>query len=330
CGVEPPSHMHGRTFMGKNRAEAPEYQFGFRGRMDERYDLVRTCRDQQYQYIRNYMPHEVYGQYIDYMFQTPTTRVWKKLFDEGKLNEAQSRFWQKKPPEELYDLANDPDEVNNLTESPEHQDALKRMRGALRSQLLAWRDLGFLPEGQIHSRAGDDAPWTMGQDESRYPMEKILAMAEAASSLEEKAIPSLVEGLDASDSAVRYWAAMGLLMRGDPAVAQTREALQNALEDEAPAVRVVAAEALARFGTESDEREALELLIKHSDLRKHDTFTVMLALNAVQAMGDDAAPAKEQIASLPDKVRDMPPRAEGYVSRLLSKLREDFGAAKSR
>ena len=65
--------------------------------MDERYDLVRTVRDQQYVYIRNYMPHKIYGQHIAYMWETPTTRVWKKLYDEGKLNAAQKHFWETKP-----------------------------------------------------------------------------------------------------------------------------------------------------------------------------------------------------------------------------------------
>ncbi len=70
----------------------------------ERYDCVRSVRDERYVYIRNYMPHEIYGQHIAYMFETPTTRVWRELFDAGKLNAAQSRFWQEKPAEELYDL----------------------------------------------------------------------------------------------------------------------------------------------------------------------------------------------------------------------------------
>lgn len=67
CGVDPPAHMHGGPFMGQKEhiAAEPQYAFGFRGRMDERYDLVRVVRDKRYVYMRHYMPHKIYGQYIE-------------------------------------------------------------------------------------------------------------------------------------------------------------------------------------------------------------------------------------------------------------------------
>ena len=52
--------------------------------------------------------------------------VWKRMFDQGKLNAEQSHFWKTKPPEELYDLRQDRDEVKNLANSREHSDILKR------------------------------------------------------------------------------------------------------------------------------------------------------------------------------------------------------------
>ena len=84
-GIEPPDYMQGHAFLGTYERTEQPYGYGFRGRMDERYDMVRVVRDKRYIYIRNYMPHKIYGQYIAYMFQTPTTQVWKDLYDQGKL-----------------------------------------------------------------------------------------------------------------------------------------------------------------------------------------------------------------------------------------------------
>lgn len=327
AGVKTPPQMHGHAFMGQHATPEPELMFGFRGRMDERYDLVRVCRDKRYIYVRNFMPHKPYGQHIDFQFQTPTTRIWKQMFDEGKLNELQSRFWKPKPAEELYDLQQDPEETKNLAGLPEHQERLERMRAALKKQLLEWRDVGFLPEGQIHSRSKGSDPWTVGHDDARYPMAKIYDMADLASSLKPESMGKLVAGFGDSDSAVRYWAAMGLLMRGAQGVDQGREALRKALKDEAAEVRIIAAEALGRYGEPEDVKAALELLVEHADLSKQDTYTALLALNALQAMVDRAAPVKEKIAALPAEAQNTPPRLDGYAARALGDLRADLGIA---
>ena len=83
AGVEPPEEYQGHAFAGEFEAESPDYQYGFRGRMDERYDFVRTVGDGRFIYIRNYNPHEIYGQYVSYMFQTPTTAQWRGLLRSG-------------------------------------------------------------------------------------------------------------------------------------------------------------------------------------------------------------------------------------------------------
>ena len=82
----------------KHATPPQEYAFGFRGRMDERYDMVRSVLGKRHIYIRNYMPHKPYGQHVNHMFITPTTQVWKQLYD-GKLNAAQSH-WNTKPAED--------------------------------------------------------------------------------------------------------------------------------------------------------------------------------------------------------------------------------------
>ncbi len=200
AGVKPPAHLQGHAFMGPSQTAPPEYSYGFRGRMDERYDLVRSVLDGRYIYIRNYMPHKIYGQYIAYMFQTPTTRVWRRLYDEGKLNEAQSHFWRRKPPEELYDLQADPDEVHNLAASPEHADTLNRMRKAQQDWARSIRDVGFLPERQIHSRSEGSTPYEMGHNPQKYPFEEIFAAANLASSLDSQQLPQIEALLDHQDT----------------------------------------------------------------------------------------------------------------------------------
>lgn len=228
AGVKPPMWMQGHAFMGQFEAAPQRFSYGFRGRMDERYDLVRSVTDGRYVYVRNYMPHLIYGQYLNYMFQTPTTRVWKQLYDEGKLEPPQTFFWERKPTEELYDLQSDPDEVRNLTSSPKHQRILAQLRKANREHLLRLRDLGFLPEAEMHRRSRSSTPYALGHDNTKFPLKRVLEAAELASSLKPEALRRLKKALGDKDSGVRYWAALGILMRGREAVASNRLELARA------------------------------------------------------------------------------------------------------
>ncbi|MHC4179677.1 MAG: sulfatase/phosphatase domain-containing protein, partial [Planctomycetota bacterium] len=323
-GIKPPEHMQGHAFMGSYEAPEQPYSYGFRGRMDERYDMVRVVRDKRYIYIRNYMPHKIYGQYVSYMFQTPTTRVWKELYAAGKLSPPQTFFWETKPAEELYDLQNDPDEVRNLAGSPQHQHVLKRLRKAQQDLALEIRDVGFLPEGEIHSRPEGSTPYEMGHDEKKYPLGKIMAAAELASSLKPEAMAGLKKALEDEDSAVRYWGAMGLLMRGPEAVAAAKGELHEAMKDSSPYVRVIAAEALGRYGDRQDATEALSVLLKLAPADVNDVFVSMLALNALDVLDEKASRALKTIEGLPKKPKSAPPRTGGYVSRLLQKIVADL------
>lgn len=325
AGIEPPDFMQGRAFLGKFCQPGPEYLFGFRGRMDERYDMVRTVGDGRYVYLKHYMPHKIYGQHVAYMFETPTTRVWKRLYDEGKLKPPMTYFWQTKPAEELYDLQTDPDEVNNLADSPEHQGVLARMREAHRDWVFRIRDLGFLPEGEIHSRASRVSPYEMGRDGAKYPLEKIFAAAQAASSLKEGDLARLFDALGDGDSAVRYWGAMGLLIRRADGVAAGRDALHKALADSAPYVRIAAAEALGRYGTDGEAAEALGVLMSLASVEKSGVYVALAALSAIDDLDARARSARDEIAALPVKAKNMPNRVGGgYLERLIDKTLSDL------
>ncbi|MFB3906143.1 MAG: sulfatase-like hydrolase/transferase [Acidobacteriota bacterium] len=326
AGIKPPDYMHGHAFLGEFDTPPQSYLYGFRGRMDERYDMVRSVRDRRYVYVRNFMPHKIYGQYLDYMFQTPTTRVWKELYDQGKLNPGQRAFWEVKPPEELYDLEADPDEVQNLAGSPAHSETLARFRRVQRDLALQIRDLGFLPEDEMHRRAEGRTPYAVGHS-ADLPLERIIDTAETASSLAAEATPRLTGLLSDPDSAVRYWASLGLLMRGRETVVASQETLRKALrEGAAPSVRIVAAQALGLYGSQEDVDESVALLLDFADLKKHGLWAAVEALNALDEIDARAGDIRDKVRALPKDDPGLNPRTREYPTRLIEKILRDLDA----
>ena len=78
-------------------------------------------RDKKYRYIRNYMPHKIYGQYLEYLWKAPSMGSWEAAYKAGKLNDVQKKFWETKPVEELFDVDADPHNVNNLAGNPKYE-----------------------------------------------------------------------------------------------------------------------------------------------------------------------------------------------------------------
>ena len=324
AGVEPPDWMQGRAFLGKFIAAPNEFLHGFRGRMDERYDLVRSVTDGRHVYIRNYMPHLIYGQHIDYMWQTPTTWVWEQLHKEGKLTPAQEVFWNRKAPEELYDLKTDPDEVKNLAASPAHQQIKVRLHKAQREHALRIRDVGFIPEGERFVRAQGASPYDLGHDDSKYPLAHVLDVAEIASMLQPDALPVLKQAMKDSDGAARYWGVLGVLMRGQRAVENTHAELHAALKDSSTDVRIAAAQTLARFGTDADRKEVFRLLVDQADWKKHGVFSALAALNSLDALGEKAAPVSAAFSTMPTNGPVPHARYDSYIPRLVEDLQARF------
>lgn len=323
AGIMPPDWMQGYPFAGKYESKPRKYLHGLRGRMDECNDLVRSVTDGRYVYLRNYMPHLSQGQHVSYQFETPTTRIWKELFDQGKTNPSQSIFWKTpREPEELYDLQNDPDEVTNLANSEKHKEILNKLRNEHRKQILKIKDTGFLPEGELHSRSYGASPYDMARLRNNYPLKQILKTAEIASFMDQEALPLLIKRLKNNDSGVRYWATLGILMRGKDAVNKTSELLNNLLKDKSPYVRIVAAQALAMYSEETDIQNYVSLLCELAPPDINGVFVSMHALMALRDLKVKSWPVSTLIKNIKTTGDSPHERYDSYVPRLIKEILE--------
>ncbi|HVX14854.1 MAG TPA: sulfatase [Pirellulales bacterium] len=146
AGAQKPAGMQGRIFLGKHAEPPREYVFGARDRCDETVFRFRTVRDARYRYIRNFTPERPFLQANEYKERSyPVWNLLKELAAEDKLTAAQQFLTAPTmPPEELYDLEADPDEIDNLVTSqkPEHREALVRLRNVLERWIADSNDQG--------------------------------------------------------------------------------------------------------------------------------------------------------------------------------------------
>lgn len=269
-GIRAVRYMQGAPFLGRSPRKR-SYAYGQRSRMDERYDLQRSVRDDRYLYVRNYMPHRPYGQHVAFMWNQRGYQEWERRHLDGQLTPLQERFWQAKPAEELYDLRADPDQLHNLSSELAHEKVLRRMRRALDKHMLKIKDNGFIPEGSP----------VEGYEESRvrraYPLRRVMRVAQRAIERNPANLETMIDSLDDDNEVIRYWAAQGIIMldtAGQPAAAALEERLTG---DPSVHVRVATAEALARLGDMGAPVAFLaETLDGHDDPRVR-----LLAVNAL-------------------------------------------------
>lgn len=146
AGIRIPDNMHGIDLFVDDFER--NYVIAARDRCDFTIDRIRTVVTERYKYIRNFMTDKPYMQ--------PSYRsVWeimitlKAMYENGELNEIQSKFpSDERPAEELYDLVEDPHETNNLIHSyrREHAIALAQARDILYQWIIETDDKGRFPE----------------------------------------------------------------------------------------------------------------------------------------------------------------------------------------
>ncbi len=311
CGIPLPEYLQGKAFLGNQKTQDPEYAFMFRGRMDEWYDMSRAVRNSKYRYIKNYMPHRIYGQRVAYLWRAPSMVSWEKAYLAGTCNKVQQIFWNRKPPEELYDTENDPWEVNNLATTPQHQAVLERMRNANLTWMEQIKDAGFIPESDLIKRVKTQNTYDYMRSRE-FDLNEVIQVATMASEGKETNIPVLKNNLKHKEGAIRYWAATGFLILGHHAI-QVKEELIELLNDEFPAVVTVAAELLHQLGEQDLAIKALLGILQYPEDKAR-----CFALNALVYLNDDRPEIKSKMVQM------YPEKEYNYSHRIVSYLVEKW------
>ena len=159
-GFTPPGYMQGRIFLGSG-AKKRDYIFAARDRCDGTYDRIRCVRNKRYKYIRNFFPSRPYtALYGNYSPARPYTAFnaykWKQypvltvlwaLHNSGRLTPQQELFMaSSRPAEELFDLQNDPHEVNNLAGNAQYQTIQNQLSNSLDDWVIETQDQGEIIE----------------------------------------------------------------------------------------------------------------------------------------------------------------------------------------
>ncbi len=283
--VQIPQHFQGRAFLGKQKEPYRDFVCGARDRLDNCNEMIRTIRSEKYRYIRNFLPHRPYASFWPDggFFETPPKEgtpehdFWDTSCLPGELKvhdpdgvfllpipEAYSAYlvWQaKKPFEELYDVENDPEEIANLAGDPKYSGLKDQLRTELFEWMIETRDLGLIDETEMIVRATeyDGVNYEVGAHCENYA--HVLETADF-SRLGEAGKAKLIDRLDDSDSAVRYWAITGLMSyEAEDTVLQK---IGSLVQDESISVSLAAADLLCQ-NNRTEGMPALERALQ-SDL----------------------------------------------------------------
>lgn len=148
AGIDVPSTMQSRRFMGEVVDAPRTYAFGARDRIDETENRIRSVRGKRYHYLRNYTNRGFtsLNRYKEKCFAIKP--LMREMFAAGQLSGPPADLMQPLPPEQLYDTQADPHEIVNLADSdkPEHQAAILKMRAALDTWIAETGDRGEFVE----------------------------------------------------------------------------------------------------------------------------------------------------------------------------------------
>lgn len=160
AGVEQPPWMEGQDLFGQI-VKPREFVATARDRCDQTIDRIRSIRTDRFRFTRNYMLDRVllqhqYRDSKDFLVFLRESYADRTL--DPKLAEI---YFGERPYEELYDVKNDPAQINNLIDDPKYADEVARHQKLL-DGWLAKGDTGAGEEPDIELEMADSKKWGRG------------------------------------------------------------------------------------------------------------------------------------------------------------------------
>ncbi len=146
AGIEIPEFMEGKDLFAKNYGER-DFVVSAKDRQGNAIDHARAIRTDNYIYIRNYMTDRPLFQPA-YRDSYATFVNLRELYAEGELTPLQESFFEAsdRSDEELYNIKNDPHQMNNLADKNGYKKLLKKYRRNLREWEMKTDDKGRYPD----------------------------------------------------------------------------------------------------------------------------------------------------------------------------------------
>lgn len=148
--VEIPDHIQGVSFLNTNNER--EFIHASQDRVDNNYGRMRLIRTERYKYIKNWHPEQTLAFSSEFRNNLPMMREWYELYEKNQLTPAQQNFFEPIGEEQLYDIQQDPWELNNLANNSQYQSILTGFREQLEQWLAHHGDWSEEHEDQMVKR----------------------------------------------------------------------------------------------------------------------------------------------------------------------------------
>ncbi|TBN06920.1 DUF229 domain-containing protein [Hyunsoonleella flava] len=291
-GGEVPDYMNGINFFSDNSKENNKRLLLSTDRVDNGLDLVRSVTDGRFLYSRNFMPFVPEARYIHYLEIADITKHMRKDLNHNKLNAFQSRIFDERPYEVLYDIENDIWEEHNLAENPNYKSVLEDMRQFMDSTLLASKDVLFMTEYSMVNISETQKAYAYRLDDTKYNFKEIYRVASLSGKKGAEVTKTQIDLLKSNDDMVRYWASIGLMSQDKSLLEPYEKELNEALQDEYPPVAItISAMLYKKFKSKS----SIEIL---DNFAKSDNWTLALMSINYMLYFQDRAPFEPTIEAL--------------------------------